>query len=72
MNRTIETIRSEVTGESCLHVRHESGLEIYIMEMPGYQTCHALFAMVMPYGLILFIQRNIEFEREKSKDNISK
>ncbi len=43
MNRTTETIRSEVTGESCLHVKHESGLDIYIMEMPGYHTCHALF-----------------------------
>lgn len=50
MNRNMETIRCEMTGESCLHVKHESGLEIYIMEMPGYHTAHALFGT--KYGSI--------------------
>ena len=50
MNRNMETIRWEMTGESCLHVKHESGLEIYIMEMPGYHTAHALFGT--KYGSI--------------------
>ncbi len=43
MNREIEKIESGLTGESCLHVKHPSGLEIYIMEMPGFHTAHALF-----------------------------
>ncbi len=50
MNREMETIRCEETGESCLHVKHPSGLEIYIMEMEGYHTAHALFGT--KYGSI--------------------
>lgn len=43
MNREIEKIECPQAGESCLHIRHESGLEIYLMEMPGFHTAHALF-----------------------------
>ena len=50
MSRTIETIRSEVSGEQCLHVKHESGLDIYIMEMEGYHSSFALFGT--KYGSI--------------------
>ncbi len=42
MSRMIETITKD-TGEQCLRIKHESGLEIYIMEMPGYHSSHALF-----------------------------
>ncbi len=50
MKRVIETIRCESLDESCLHVKHESGLEIYIKEMPGYHSAHALFGT--KYGSI--------------------
>ncbi len=50
MNREIEEIRCEQAGEHCLHVKHPSGLEIYIMEMPGFHTAHALFGT--KYGSI--------------------
>ena len=48
MNR--ETIVSRLTGDECIHVRHESGLEIYIMEMEGYHSSFALFGT--KYGSI--------------------
>ncbi len=43
MNRVTETIISKQTGEQCLHVKHESGLDIYIKEMEGYHSSYALF-----------------------------
>lgn len=43
MSREIERIECPQAGESCLYVRHESGLAVYIMEMPGFHTAHALF-----------------------------
>ena len=45
-----ETVVSRQTGEKCLHVRHKSGLEIYIMEMEGYRSSFALFGT--KYGSI--------------------
>lgn len=36
-------IRSERTGDSCIHVKHKSGLDIYICEMPGFSSVEALF-----------------------------
>lgn len=41
MNKEILT--SKRTNDSCIHVKHESGLNIYICEMPGYNSVHALF-----------------------------
>ncbi len=50
MNRNTEIIRSETADTQCLHVQHESGLNIYIMEMPGYHSAFAMFGT--KYGSI--------------------
>ena len=50
MSREQEIITSTQTGSHCLHVRHETGLDIYIMEMPGYHSSFALFGT--KYGSI--------------------
>lgn len=39
----INIIKSERTGDSCIHVKHKSGLDIYICEMPGFSSVEALF-----------------------------
>lgn len=36
-------ITSQRTGDSCIHVKHSSGLDIYICEMPGFSSVEALF-----------------------------
>jgi predicted Zn-dependent peptidase len=36
-------ITSPDTGDSCIHVKHSSGLDIYICEMPGFSSVEALF-----------------------------
>ncbi|MBR4627153.1 MAG: insulinase family protein [Ruminococcus sp.] len=36
-------ITSPRTGDSCIHVKHSSGLDIYICEMPGFSSVEALF-----------------------------
>lgn len=38
------------TGDSCIHVKHSSGLDIYICEMPGFSSVEALFGT--KYGSI--------------------
>lgn len=38
-----EIITSRHTGDSCIHVTHKSGLNIYICEMPGFSSVKALF-----------------------------
>ena len=38
-----EIITSKRTGDSCVHVKHKSGLDVYIREMPGFSTVYALF-----------------------------
>lgn len=38
-----EIITSKVTGDSCIHVKHSSGLNIYIKEMKGFNKVDALF-----------------------------
>lgn len=38
-----EIITSRLTGDSCIHVKHSSGLDIYISEMTGFSNVHALF-----------------------------
>ena len=37
-----EIITSKRTGDSCIHVKHSSGLDIYICEMPGFSGIEAL------------------------------
>ncbi|MBR2283605.1 MAG: insulinase family protein [Ruminococcus sp.] len=56
----MERITSPQTGDSCIHVKHESGLEIYISEMPGFSSVEALFGT--KYGSIntMFKQRDDE------------
>jgi predicted Zn-dependent peptidase len=61
MNREMEVIRCEQAGESCLHIKHPSGLEIYIMEMEGYHSAHALFGT--RYGSV-----NTRFRLNGEKD----
>lgn len=41
--RNSEMITSPQGGQSCLHIRHETGLDIYIMEMPEFHSAYALF-----------------------------
>lgn len=36
-------LTSKRTGDSCIHVKHSSGLDIYICEMPGFSSVEALF-----------------------------
>ncbi len=43
-------IKSAATGDSCIHVKHPSGLDIYICEMKGFSTVEALFGT--KYGSI--------------------
>lgn len=38
-----EIISSKITGDSCIHVKHSSGLDIYIKEMKGFSRVEALF-----------------------------
>ena len=38
-----EKLISRQTGDSCTHVKHSSGLDIYICEMPGFSSTVALF-----------------------------
>ncbi|MBR3420518.1 MAG: insulinase family protein [Ruminococcus sp.] len=59
MERNILT--SRVTGDSCIHVKHPSGLDIYICEMKGFSTVEALFGT--KYGSI-----NTMFKTRGDKD----
>lgn len=43
-------LTSYVTGDGCIHVKHRSGLDIYISEMPGFSSVEALFGT--KYGSI--------------------
>ncbi len=45
-----EILTSKHTGDSCIHVTHKSGLDIYICEMPGFSGVKALFGT--DYGSI--------------------
>lgn len=36
-------IKSSRTGDNCIHVKHKSGLDIYICEMEGFSGTEALF-----------------------------
>jgi predicted Zn-dependent peptidase len=56
-----EILRSPNTGDSCIHVKHSSGLDIYICEMPGFSSVEALFGT--KYGSI-----NTMFKMRDDKD----
>lgn len=43
-------LTSPRTGDSCIHVKHKSGLDVYICEMPGFSSVEALFGT--KYGSI--------------------
>lgn len=45
-----EIIVSRQSGDQCVHVKHDSGLDIYIMPMEGYHTSFAMFGT--KYGSI--------------------
>ncbi|MCR4889434.1 MAG: insulinase family protein [Ruminococcus sp.] len=40
-----EIITSSLTGDSCVHLKHKSGLDIYICEMPGFSTVNAYISV---------------------------
>lgn len=54
-------IKSERTGDSCIHVKHKSGLDIYICEMPGFSSVEALFGT--KYGSV-----NTMFKMREDED----
>ena len=56
-----EVITSPKTGDSCIHVKHSSGLDIYICEMKGFSSVEALFGT--KYGSI-----NTMFRQKGDKD----
>lgn len=59
-----EIITSKCTGDSCIYVKHKSGLDIYIREMPGFSSVYALFGT--KYGSI-----NTTFKLAADKDYTS-
>ena len=56
-----EIITSPRTGDSCIHVKHKSGLDIYICEMQGFNSIEALFGT--KYGSV-----NTMFKTAADKD----
>ncbi|MBQ1518668.1 MAG: insulinase family protein [Ruminococcus sp.] len=51
-----EILTSSRTGDSCIHVKHKSGLDIYICEMKGFSSIEALFGT--KYGSVNTMFRN--------------
>ena len=51
-----EILTSSRTGDSCIHVKHKSGLDIYICEMNGFSSIEALFGT--KYGSVNTMFRN--------------
>ena len=45
-----EILKSARTGDSCVHVKHKSGLDIYICEMKGFRSVEAVIGT--KYGSI--------------------
>lgn len=56
-----EILKSQRTGAECVHVKHKSGLDIYICEMPGFSSIEALFGT--KYGSV-----NTQFKTAGDKD----
>ncbi|MCC8136384.1 MAG: insulinase family protein [Ruminococcus sp.] len=54
-------LTSPQTGDSCIHVKHPSGLDIYICEMKGFSSVEALFGT--KYGSI-----NTMFKTDEDKE----
>ena len=54
-------LKSSATGDSCIYVKHPSGLDIYICEMNGYSSVEALFGT--KYGSI-----NTTFKTKEDND----
>ncbi|MBQ8296354.1 MAG: insulinase family protein [Ruminococcus sp.] len=54
-------LTSPRTGDSCIHVKHKSGLDIYICEMKGFSSVEALFGT--KYGSI-----NTMFKTSEDKE----
>lgn len=63
MNYKREVISNERTGESYVKIKHPSGLDILIWEMPGFSTVQALFSA--KYGSV-----NTRFKTVDSDDYI--
>ena len=51
-----EILTSSRTGDSCIHVKHKSGLDIYISEMNGFSSIEAVFGT--RYGSVNTMFRN--------------
>ena len=51
-----EILSSSRTGDSCIHVKHKSGLDIFIAEMNGFSGVEAVFAT--KYGSVNTMFRN--------------
>jgi len=56
-----QIIKSEQTGESCVYIKHPSGLDIYVCEMEGFSSVEALFGT--KYGSI-----NTMFKTKEDKE----
>jgi predicted Zn-dependent peptidase len=64
MAHNIQTVKNERIGEQYYYIKHPSGLDIMVWEMPNYSTAHALFGT--KYGSI-----NTKFKTSKDKDYIT-
>lgn len=64
MNYEVKLITDPRTGESCHFANHPSGLRIYVKEMPGFSTAHALFAT--KYGSV-----NTTFKTKNDADFVT-
>lgn len=56
-----EIISCNITGDSYVHIKHKSGLDIYVCEMEGFSTTEALFGT--KYGSV-----NTMFKMNGDKD----
>jgi predicted Zn-dependent peptidase len=57
-------VKNELTGAEYYYVKHPSGLTIYVMEMEGYSTAHALFGT--KYGSV-----NTTFKTKNEDDFVT-
>lgn len=59
-----EIIKNAKLNEQYTHIKHKTGLDIYIWKMENYSTTHALFGT--KYGSV-----NVKFKTNKDKDFIT-
>lgn len=57
-------VKNELTGAEYYYIKHPSGLSIYVMEMEGYSTAHALFGT--KYGSV-----NTTFKTKNDADFVT-